>query len=192
MPYDYSDAPPLQFDLIPQGKIATVSMHIRPGGAGEDGLLKRSADGASEALDCEFTILDNEKYGGRKVWQLLTLAGTTDGHATAGDIARRLLRAIVESARNIRPNDNSEAAQEKRKVSFSDFCGMRFIAKITVEKSKDPAYPDKNKLEAVTPDLRGWHAVEQVPVAPNVAAPQAAASTKPAQAIARPNWAKKG
>jgi hypothetical protein len=39
MPYDYTDAPPPQFDLIPQGTIATVSTHIRPGNAGDGGTV---------------------------------------------------------------------------------------------------------------------------------------------------------
>ena len=34
MPYDYTDAPPSQFEPIPDGTIATVVTHIRSGGAG--------------------------------------------------------------------------------------------------------------------------------------------------------------
>jgi hypothetical protein len=196
MTIDLNEAGPLRhFGLIPSGTIVSVQMTIRPGGAGENGWLKRSADGGSEAIDAEFTIVDNEEYAGRKVWQLMLLNGTTDGHAKAAEISRSSLRAIVESARNIRPDDNSEAAQQKRRVNLADFCGLCFIAKVTIEKSRDPAYPDKNRLQPVTPDMRGWHAVEQVPVLTqpggvSVAAPQqAAASSKPAQAITRPAWA---
>ena len=58
-------------------------MTVRAGGAGEGGWLKRSADGGSEALDCEFVVVDTE-YAKRKIWMLLTLNGTTDGHAEAG------------------------------------------------------------------------------------------------------------
>ena len=72
-------------------------MIIRPGGAGEDGWLKRSADGGSEGLDCEFTVVDTE-YAKRKIWQFMILNGTTDGHAKAAEISRALLRGIVESA----------------------------------------------------------------------------------------------
>jgi hypothetical protein len=43
MPYDYSTAPPPRdFELVPAGTLASVLMRILPGGAGEDGLLKRS------------------------------------------------------------------------------------------------------------------------------------------------------
>ena len=56
MPFDYTDAPPPSFDLIPDGTVATVSIHIRAGGVGEDGMLKRSANGDCEMLDLEFTV----------------------------------------------------------------------------------------------------------------------------------------
>ena len=45
-PYDYSDAPPPRdIELIPHGTILTLILHLRAGGVGEDGLLKRSKDG---------------------------------------------------------------------------------------------------------------------------------------------------
>ena len=149
-------------------------------------------------MDCEFVVVDTD-YAKRKIWMLLTLRGTTDGHAEAGIISRSLLRAIVESAFDIKPNDVSEAAQQKRdRIDFPDFNNLRFIARIVIEKSKDPAYPDKNRLEAVTPDLKAWKPVEQLPVSTQIGLPgvagvaaptQAAAPGKPAQAIARPAWA---
>ena len=58
MPFDYTDAPPPSFDLIPDGTVATVSIHIRPGNVGEDGMLKRSKEGDCEMLDLELTVLD--------------------------------------------------------------------------------------------------------------------------------------
>ena len=57
--YDFNDADTQRnFDLIPDGTIATVRMTVRPGSAGEGGWLRRSNDGNSEALDCEFGVLD--------------------------------------------------------------------------------------------------------------------------------------
>jgi hypothetical protein len=184
--------PQRSFDLIPAGTIVTVQMLIRNGGVGEDGWLKRSADGGSEGLDCEFTVVDGE-YAKRKIWQLMLLNGTSDGHSKAGEISRAFLRAVLESARDIKPNDVSEAAQSKRKAEIADFQNLRFIARIGIEKSKDPTYPDKNRLQAVTPDEKQWKAVEQLPVQmglPGVPAGAGApASAKPAQAITRPDWA---
>ena len=46
IPYDYTDAPPPRdFDLIPHGTIAAVTIKVRPGNAGEGRILKRSKDG---------------------------------------------------------------------------------------------------------------------------------------------------
>jgi hypothetical protein len=188
---DLNDAGPQRsFDLIPAGTICTVQITIKNGGVGEGGWLKRSADGGSEGLDCEFAVIDGE-YAKRKIWQLLLLNGTSDGHAKAAEISRALLRGVLESARNIKPNDTSEAAQSKRKAEIGDFNNLRFIARIYVEKSKDPAYPDKNKLEAVTPDQRQWKAVEQLPASAQAELPgvAVAASAKPTQAVTRPQWA---
>jgi hypothetical protein len=191
-----NDAGPQRgFDLIPAGTICTVQMIIRMGGAGEDGWLKRSASSDCEGLDVEFTVVDGE-YAKRKIWAFMILDGITDGHAKAAEISRALLRGILESARGINPNDVSEAAQKLRTAELADFMNLRFIAKITIEKSKDPAYDDKNRVVAITPDMKQWQAVEQIPASAQMgllgvaAAPaNAAAPTKPAQAISRPQWA---
>ena len=201
MTLNLNDAGPQRsFDLIPANTIATVQMLIRPGGCGEGGWLKRFGDGSAEGLDCVFTVVDSE-YAKRKVWQTMILSGTTDGHAKAAEISRALLRGIIESAFNIKPNDLSEAAQKKRTADLADFNNLRFIARISIEKSRDPAYDDKNKVSAVTPDMKGWRAVEQLPSSAQtglpgvvgVAAPaQPTAPATPGQAITRPDWAQKG
>ncbi len=115
MPYDYSSAPPPRdfAELIPAGTIASVLMRIRPGGAGEDGMLKRSKEGDCEMLDCEFVLVDGP-YARRKFWGNLVLEGTTAGHAQAAEISRGVLRGILESARNIRPDDLSDQARARR------------------------------------------------------------------------------
>ena len=85
-------------------------------------------------------------------------------------------------------------------MDLADFNNLRFIARISIEKSKDPAYDDKNKLAAVTPDMKDWKAVEQLPASTQMglpasqaggATPPATAPGKPAQAIARPAWAQR-
>jgi hypothetical protein len=192
MTLDLNDAGPQKtFDLIPAGTIATVQMVIRAGGVGEDGWLKRSANGGSEGLDCEFIVIDGE-YAKRKIWQFMLLNGTTDGHAKAAEISRALLRGILESARNIKPSDVSEEAAAKRKAEIADFVNLRFIARISIEKSKDPQYPDKNRLEAITPDQRQWVAVEQIATegqAKLSGMTEPTATAKPTQPVNRPAWA---
>jgi len=88
-PYDYTEAPPPRdtMELIPRDTIATLVLHIRSGGVGEDGMLTRTSKGDAEMLVCEFTLADGA-YKGRKVFENLLLEATTDGHAEAAKISR--------------------------------------------------------------------------------------------------------
>jgi hypothetical protein len=195
-PHDYTDAPPPRdIELIPHGTIATVVLHIRAGGAGEDSLLKRSKDGACEMLDIEFVVADGP-HKGRKFWEYMILAGTSDGHAKSVDINRGTLKAILDSALGIKPDDTSPQARALRTVSLKQFDGMTFIAKIGVEKGKPKNdgsgenWSDKNILAGVvTPDKKEWHPVEQPPPFNGGGAPSSAAPSSSAPPIARPGWA---
>src|SRR5215471_20298177 len=197
MPFNYSDAPPPRdFELIPQNTIATHVLHIRPGGVGEDGMLKWSAKRDCEMLDFELTVMDGP-FKGRKFWQNMVLTGTTDGHAKAVDISRGTLKAILDSALGLDPNDKSDKAQAARTVSYKDFDGMTFIGKVGIEKGKPKNdgsgenWPDKNILAGViTPDKKDWHPVGQPPpFNGGGGGAQAAAPASTAAPIARPGWA---
>jgi hypothetical protein len=186
--FDFNDAETQRnFEIIPDGTIATVRMTVRPGSVGEDGCLRRSKDGNSEALDLEFTVLDGP-FARRKFWSLLTIAGTTPGHAEAAKISAGKLRAILESARGIKPDDKSDAAKQARRIgSYGELNGLMFIARIGVEPPQN-GYKAKNRLDhVVTPDEKAWHPVTQEPAAAPSAAPAKPAST-PAK-INRPEWA---
>jgi hypothetical protein len=170
MPYDYTDAPPPRdIELVPHGTVATVTIKIRAGGAGEDGLPKRSRAGDCEMLDLELTVVDGP-YSRRKFWENLVLVGTTKGQQEIAESNRGRLKTILDSARNIHPDDKSPQARAARTADLKDFDGLNFIAKIGVEKGKPKNdgsgdnYSDKNILAAViTPDRKEWHPVEQAP-----------------------------
>jgi hypothetical protein len=156
--YDFNDAETQRnFDVIPDGTVAAVRMKVRPGNIGEGGWLRRSKDGNSEALDCEFVALDGP-FAKRKFWTLLTVAGTTPGHAEAAKISESKLRAILESARNIRPDDKSDSAKQARCIqSYGELNGLSFIVCIGVEPPQN-GYKAKNRLDRViTPDEMAWH-----------------------------------
>lgn len=190
MAYDFNNAEQQrEGGLIPEGTIAVVHMTVRPGNSGEGGWLKRSKNGDSAALDCEFTIVDGQ-HAKRKFWSLFTVEGTTEGHAKAGEISASRLRGILESARGVRPDDESDAAKAARCINhYGDFDGIRFVAKIGVEKGKD-GYKDKNTLDAaVTPDRKAWVKVEQVAKPQTMAAPSIAAAAASAPAAGKPAWA---
>ena len=187
-------------DVIPDRTIALVQITVRPGGGSDNGWLRRSKNGASEGLDLEFVVVDGQ-YAKRKFWQLLTLKGETPNHIQAGEISMRTLRAIIESARGIKPSDESEAAKAARVVNgWADFHGLRFWAQIGV-RPPEGAYSAKNFLaQVITPEKQCWKPIEQVPVQPiqpngggNGFAPVTSgappAGAPPAGAIDRPAWA---
>jgi hypothetical protein len=184
--FDYNTAGEQRsFDVVPDGTIAVVEMSIRPGNAGEGGFLKRTKNGDAEGIDAELTVVEGE-HAKRKLWAYMLVNGATDGHAQAADITTRKLRAILESARGIKPTDVSEAAKKARIADYSDFDGIRFMAKLGVEPAKGD-YKAKNILaEVITPDRKEWHAVQQEPKAK--AAPNGGSNTPPQ--ISKPGWAK--
>jgi hypothetical protein len=200
---DFNNAGEQRSDLIPDGTLATVHLTVRPGNAGEGGWLKRSKDGGSQALDCEFTVTEGP-YAKRKFWSLFTVEGSTEGHQKAAEISASRIRAILESVNGIKPDDESDNAKVKRRLnSWGDLDGLRFIAKIGIEKAKEGSgYKDKNQLvEVITPDRKAWAKVEQVAktagTAPSAggmqpigtAAASVAAQAGKAPAANKPSWA---
>jgi hypothetical protein len=176
-----------QRELIPADTVAVIQLDVRPGGVGDGGWLTASKDAKSRGLDCEFTVAKGE-HTKRKFWMRYTLEGETDGHKEAREISLRTLRAILESARDIRPDDQSDDAKKARKADYADFDGIRFIGRIGVEPAKGN-YPAKNiLLEVITPARKDWHPVEQV--VKSAERPTQRAASEPAQPIARPDWAK--
>jgi hypothetical protein len=191
--------PQRSFEVIPENTVCTLQMKIRAGGAGgaaDQGWPKRSGDSNSEGIDCECTVVGGD-YNGRKVWQLFIIRGTTPGHAQAGEISMKFFRALFESARGIRPDDKSEAAEKVRKsvTGWGDFNGLRFVARIGVRPAQG-TYPAKNTIiKVITPERQEWRQPEQLPPSTASAAAAATPATQsapaPAGAIARPAWMNK-
>jgi hypothetical protein len=177
-----------EFDLIPADTIAVLAIKVRGGGAGPDGTLRRSKDGRSEALDLELTVCDG-KFAKHKLWTLLTLQGESEGHAEAGRIATTLLRAILESARGVRPDDQSEEAKQQRRLeSYLALDGLHFVGRIGIEPARN-GYASKNRLASVvTPDMQAWRKPDQT-AAP---APAAKPSQPPSggSVVPRPQWSR--
>jgi hypothetical protein len=179
------------FDVIPDGTICTVQMTLRPGGAGTDGWLTRAKDGNSEHLNCEFVVVDGT-YAKRKFWNRYTVVG--GNHEQAIEISRKALKAMLESARGVRPDDESEAAKLARQTKgWGDFDQLQFVVRVGVEPAKDD-YAAKNTIrEVITPERQAWKKPEQVDRdllgKPAAAATASAPALAPANTIARPQWA---
>jgi hypothetical protein len=189
MSYDYTDAPPSKFEpKIPAGTKATVVIHIKPGGVGEDGMLTRSKDGGCEMLVVALTAADGQ-YKGEKFFENWILEGTTDGHAKAGEITRRKLKAILDSAFGLDPDDSSQETRARRTISLRQLEGMAFMAEIGIEKGSGD-YRDKNIVAAViTKDKKDWRPVEQLPPFNGGGSTGSSMPPQSAPPIQRPGWA---
>jgi hypothetical protein len=174
------------FDVIPEGTIVVVQINIRPGGAGEEGLLKRSNNGKAEMLDCEFVVVEGE-HAKRRFWANMVVSGTEDGHAQAAKFTNETLRAILECVRGFKYADVSEEAKAARNAKYAEFDGMRFMCKVGVEPAHD-GYRAKNILPlggVITPDqTKEWRPIEQAPRPPTKGGP----GNTPALII-KPKWA---
>ena len=163
-------------------------MTIRRGGVdGQDeidrGLLKASTTPGSDvlSLDGELTVTEG-KLVRRKFWHAFTVSGgkvDEKGASIGWNITKRTIRSMIDSALGLDPDDNSDDAKAKRRLrGLADLDGITFVAKITVEPSTDPRYPDKNKLDRpVLPNEKEWRAVmDGEEVAPSPSRPRSAGS----------------
>jgi hypothetical protein len=140
---DFNDAK-LQVDkiaLIPKDTICKVRIDIIPGGYDnievewEGGWATRSERTDSAYLSCEYTILDG-KYDQQKISGLIGLYSPKG--PKWGERGRSFIRAILNSAYGLMPNDFSPAAIQKRKInSLGDLNGLEFIVQIGIEKNQN-------------------------------------------------------
>ena len=205
---DFNDAEQQQsFDLIPKGTVARVRMTIKPGGFDDPaqgwsgGYATQSFETGSVYLSCEFVILEGE-FARRKMWSNIGLQSPKGPNW--GNMGRTFVRAALNSARNIRPQDNSpQAAAARRIAGFHELDGLEFVARIDVEKDGRGELKNVVKL-AVEPDHpdyargSGGSSGPGAPTRPTAAsfapqapttAPAAAAPTQRPTAPGKPAWA---
>jgi hypothetical protein len=194
------------FELIPNDTIVDVVMTVRPGHVGDGGWLTQGKPTLKSIsgwhwLDCEFVIIGGE-LDKRKFWQLFMVVNPqpAEGYAESAEktanITRSNFRAMLESARGIRPDDETPAGQQARQIdNYSDLNGLQFKVKMGVEKGTD-GYNDKNKIKCIiTPDMEGYGAAPvQAPAGMQTvgqAADAVVAQATAAQASNVPAWATK-
>lgn len=154
--FDFNDAEPqMDFSLMPDNTFVKVFMIIR---SDKEDALTDSKSSDAKYLDCELSVLDG-KYQGRKFWENFVVSGGKQndaGQSIAGNISRAKLRAILESARNIKATDSGKAAVTARRIkSFWDLNEIEFVVKLGIQKAKaGSGYDDKNRIKTViTPDM---------------------------------------
>lgn len=138
---DFNDAEQQQgFDLIPKGTLVPVRMTLKPGGYDDPsqgwvgGYASESFETGSVYLAAEFVVTGGE-HAKRKLWSNVGLHSPKG--PTWAQMGRSFVRAALNSARNIHPQDTSPQAVAARRIQgFHELDGLEFIARIDVE--RDP------------------------------------------------------
>ena len=199
---DFNDAEQQQgFDLIPKGTTVKVRMTIKPGGHDDPaqgwtgGYATESFDTGSVYLACEFVVLEGA-YARRKMWSNIGLHSSKG--PTWGQMGRSMIRGILNSARNVHPQDNTTYATSRRRIEgFHELDGIEFLARVDVE--KDAKGENRNVVKlAVEPDHKDYASLmgvaSKAPAAggstgaPAPTAPQQAATQRP-PVPGKPAWA---
>tara|TARA_Y100000114_G_scaffold126573_1_gene122997 strand:- start:871 stop:1515 length:645 start_codon:yes stop_codon:yes gene_type:complete len=193
-----------EFELIPDGTIVRAFIKLEGGstelpeyGAGRFFDVAQQTN--AKWLPMELTIIGGN-FDKRKIWHKIFVDGTKISEKTGMPIAKeiglRTMKAIIDSAFNLDPKDQSEASQQKRNLQgVNQLNGMEFCFKVGIEKGTN-GYEDKNKIKVVlTPDMNGFIAgspTQSVPAsAPPMQQPVAtqAAPQQTATAGVVPSWA---
>ncbi|MGD7165518.1 hypothetical protein, partial [Ralstonia pseudosolanacearum] len=164
------------------------------------GWATESEHTGSVYLAAEFVVLEGP-YAKRKLWSMIGL------HSPKGDewanMGRAFVRAALNSARGVHPDDNTEPAQLSRRIrDFGELHGMEFIGRVDIE--LDSRGDARNVIrQAVEPNHKDYAALMagNVPPAnaanagvgrahaPAASAPARAAQPRPAAGFTRPAWA---
>ena len=113
-------------------------MTIKPGGYDEPergwtgGYATASHETGAVFLSCEFVVLHGQ-FAKRKIWSNVGLHSNKG--PTWGQMGRSFIKAVLNSSRNIHPDDNSPESAHARQIrGFADLDGVEFPARIGVEK----------------------------------------------------------
>ena len=144
-----------EFELIPENTIARVNLLLEGGDVelpefGRGNFFKKSQGGGrAKWMPVVFTITGGD-YNGRKVWHRIFVDGDKMSERNvpvAKEIGLRTMRSIIESARNINPDDTTPNAQQARQLnSIEDLNNMQLCIKIGIEKGTN-GYADLNRQD---------------------------------------------
>jgi len=132
--------------VIPPESMVIVRLHIQMPQQGRTGSaveLTRARNSTMDFLSTELEVVEGS-YKGVKIYHRFNVAGaSTPGQKKAVDISMKQLCAILESSRDIAPDDASPEATEKRRVNgWADFEGLAFPVKVGCEASNTPKKND--------------------------------------------------
>ena len=202
MDFNGADTQDAAFDLIPANTLVRVTLTIRPGGAGPEGWLTQSKTSTALYLNTESIIMEGP-FARRRIYTRIGFRGKNAGSGddTYGNRGRALVRGILESARGIKAEDQSDAARSARMIrSLGELSGLEFVARIGIERDKDrPDEPGRNVIKAAIGPAHGDYArvmgrMPQPTLGFEAAAPRMAepnySQAAPASNASAPFWAR--
>lgn len=207
---DFNDAEAQQgeFNLIPKGTQALVRMSIKPGGHDDaskgwtGGYATASDETGAVFLSCEFVLLTGP-FAKRKIWSNVGLHSNKG--STWANMGRSFIKAVLNSSRNIHPDDKSPEAQRARQIrSFGDLDGAEFAARIGIEKDGRDEHRNTIRL-VIEPDHQDYAELMQSRShrdggtggghgsggAPAVAVPMSATSAAPVTPVPQTGYAQR-
>jgi hypothetical protein len=168
--FDLNDAEvPGDFEVAPPG-LYWLRVDVQPGAVADNHLLS-AKNGYTWHLKLKCTVSEGE-YAGVVAFDYITLkydtvsgldvpltAQQTENYKTAVRMGRSKLRALLESAFRIAPDDHSEEAEIKRRVKDRDYLnlnGLTIFARLDVRKGSN-GYKDSNSIDyVITPGMPEW------------------------------------
>lgn len=210
---DFNDAGAQQsgFDLIPRGTVAPVRMTIKPGGYDDPGqgwsggYATESVETGSVYLAAEFVVTAGP-YAKRRMWTNVGLH-SAKGAAWA-QMGRSFVRAALNSARGVIPNDHTPQAVAARRIAgLAELDGLEFVARVDIEVDSkgqernvvklavEPGHPDYAAHRAqvstgATPASGGLSGASKAsPVTSPMPGASTASSTLRTASGTKPSWA---
>lgn len=154
------------FEVAPDG-LYYLKITLRPGGFGDDDLLKRSKSGALDMIEMELEVAEGEYAGVQfREWisvslneYMVTDKSKLSGLKTAVSIGHKKIVQIINSAKALDPDDRSPATEAERAVDFKELNGLTFLGYVESKTYNDR---ENNFLDhVVTADMVEWRDQEE-------------------------------
>jgi len=183
MPIDLNNIPQEDRDLVPPG-VYRLEATVVPGDAGENGILTLAKNGRSLMLRLLCKVVGGD-YAGYGIWDRITVGfderddpdlppiDKLNNYRTSVRLGLKKLLAIVNSTYALLPNDDSDAAREKRELSsYGEVHGLKFWAQVD-ERPGRGGYGPSNVIDyIITPDLPDYPKQSAPAIAKAVAPPK--------------------
>jgi hypothetical protein len=168
MPINLNDVEPQRDRTLAPSGIYVLKIRVKPGSNG--GWLRAAKNQRTHMLAMEYTIVGGD-YSGKTILDWITIeldetddvdlpvieADKLDNYRKSVRMGLIKLRAIVDSAFGLDPNDTSDAAKKKRNLEDYDALnGLKFLAQVE-QRPASGKYGPSNVVDfVITPDLPDW------------------------------------